>query len=79
MLAGRDSAQYPACFFEDDDEGAPLRRKFGWKRSLSLTHEQQAKKQRRGRFDEESSLGLWLRRIVLCDGCWSSRDATELL
>ncbi|KAK4543450.1 hypothetical protein LTR36_005593 [Oleoguttula mirabilis] len=79
LLAGRDSAQYPACFFEDDDEEAPLRRKFGWKRSISLTHEQISKKRSKGRFEEPNPVAVWLRRIVLCGGCCSGRDVTELL
>lgn len=38
-LLRRDSAQYPACFFEDDDddESAPLRKKFGsWGRKSGV-------------------------------------------
>ncbi|KXT13596.1 hypothetical protein AC579_8496 [Pseudocercospora musae] len=40
-LLRRDSQQYPACFFEDDDddddngEEAPLRKKWGWKKSVN--------------------------------------------
>ncbi|TKA75627.1 hypothetical protein B0A55_04898 [Friedmanniomyces simplex] len=69
--------QYPACFFEDDeDETAPLRKKFGWKRrSTSLTVKEiplQSKHRGsngRGRFDERTSLGYRLRRLMLCGGC----------
>lgn len=41
---GRDSGQYPACFFEDDDdEVVPLRRKLNWGRSVSLQSQGQRK------------------------------------
>jgi len=79
LLAGRDSAQYPACFFEDDgDERMPLRRKFAWKRSASMTYERQAQK-RNGRFDDLRSLSWRLKRIMLCGGCCSARRVTETL
>lgn len=67
LLGGRDSAQYPACFFEDDDEAAPLRRKFPWKRSGSLTQEQ--RQRRRALTGERRSLRSRVRSVVLCAGC----------
>ena len=67
-LLGRDSVQYPDCFFDDEDEAAPLRRKFAWKRSASLTHEQQSRTA--GRFDERSGLGRRVRGILLCEACF---------
>ena len=66
-LLGRDSSQYPACFFEDDDEAAPLRRKFLWKRSTSLTQEQRAR--REALTGEGRSLSTRLKSAVLCAGC----------
>lgn len=75
MLGGRDSAQYPACFFEDDDEEAPLRRKFAWKRSTSLIHERQTKSN--GRFNDQPSLAWRLKCIMLCGGCGSARRVAE--
>ncbi|KAK4609021.1 hypothetical protein CLAFUR4_14667 [Fulvia fulva] len=62
-LLRRDSAQYPACFFEDDEE-APLRRKFAWKKtSMASSHEHQ-----RGRYDEPPSFGERFVKLMLC-GC----------
>ena len=66
-LLGRDSSQYPACFFEDDDEAAPLRRKFPWKRSTSLIQEQRAR--REALTGERRSFGSRLKATVLCAGC----------
>jgi Wiskott-Aldrich syndrome protein len=71
-LLGRDSSQYPACFFEDDDEAAPLRRKLPWKRSTSLTQEQRAR--REALTGDRRSFGSRLKAIVLCAGC-CGRDA----
>ncbi|KAK6437720.1 hypothetical protein LTR95_006090 [Oleoguttula sp. CCFEE 5521] len=56
-LMGRDSSQYPACFFEDDDESAPLRRKFRWQRGDSLTEECGA--QRQGRGVSHKAVEIW--------------------
>ncbi|KAK5728047.1 hypothetical protein LTR17_012244 [Elasticomyces elasticus] len=72
------SGQYPACFFEDDeDESAPLRKKFGWsRRSTSLTVKeipQTKHKHGSGRFDDRPSFGHCLKRIVLCSGCTGSK------
>ena len=69
-LLGRDSTQYPDCFFEDDDddEGAPLRRKFPWKRSASLRQEQQNRVAGR-LLDDRDSFGVRLRSFFLCGGC----------
>ncbi|EME38990.1 hypothetical protein DOTSEDRAFT_139901 [Dothistroma septosporum NZE10] len=62
-LLQRDSAQYPACFFEDDEE-APLRRKFTWtKTSSTSSHEHQ-----RRRYDESPTLGERFVKLMLC-GC----------
>lgn len=69
LLEARDtgSGKYPACFFDDEeDEEAPLRRNFGWKRSLSLTQEQRGRRAR-GRFEERSGFGRVV-RVLLC-GC----------
>lgn len=74
-LLGRESVTYPACFFEDDDEGdddesVPLKRGFLWMRrrgEMKLTNEQRALKQ--GRFDERKSFGGRVMRIMLCGGC----------
>ena len=69
-LLERDSAQYPACFFEDDDdddEGVPLRKKFAWTRSVSLTQERQGRKARR--FDERGGFGRRVVGVLLCGGC----------
>ncbi|OQO00568.1 hypothetical protein B0A48_13058 [Cryoendolithus antarcticus] len=72
-LMGRDSAQYPACFFEDDDdESAPLRRKFRWQKGGSLTKETPFSRHDRGRFDEKTGLGERMRRWLLC-GCSGKR------
>lgn len=73
-LLGRDSAQYPACFFEDDDddEVMPLRRKLGWKRSTRLTHERKVRKAER--FGEHhESFGRRVGRVLLCGGCYGER------
>ena len=68
-LLGRDSEQYPACFFEDDDdEFVPLRRKLLWKRSASV-QEQQAR--RASRDEERDAFGMRLRSILLCGSCCS--------
>jgi len=69
--------QYSACFFEDDeDEMAPLRKKFAWtRRSTSLTVKEipLQRKHRgsnaRGRFDDRPGLGYRLRSLMLCGGC----------
>ncbi|KAK6406347.1 hypothetical protein LTR95_018671, partial [Oleoguttula sp. CCFEE 5521] len=71
-LMGRDSAQYPACFFEDDDESAPLRRKFRWQKGGILTKETPFSRHGRGRFDEKTGLGERMRRWLLC-GCSGKR------
>ncbi|TKA25977.1 hypothetical protein B0A50_05489 [Salinomyces thailandicus] len=66
---GRDSGQYPACFFEDDDdddEEMPLRRKFGWKRSVSLTLQERQGRRQEGRW---SGFAGWFGRVMLCGGC----------
>ena len=66
-LLGRDSAQYPACFFEDDDdEEVPLRRKFGWKRFVSSIQEQQAKRESLG---GRRSFSQRLSYMLLCGVC----------
>ena len=66
---GRDD--YPACFFEDDEEDAPLRRKFAWKRNLSLTHGEGRRKATKSRFEGRrgggNGLPGWL-RVMFC-GC----------
>ncbi|KAK3049064.1 hypothetical protein LTR09_009718 [Extremus antarcticus] len=61
------NSQYPACFFEDDedDESAPLRRKLRWKRSGNATEIRTAKA---GRFDDRNSFGRKVKRLLLC-GC----------
>ncbi|KAK0783493.1 hypothetical protein LTR91_008987 [Friedmanniomyces endolithicus] len=69
--------QYSGCFFEDDeDETAPLRKKFGWtRRSTSLTVKEipLQRKHRgsnaRGRLDYQPGLGYRLRSLILCGGC----------
>jgi Wiskott-Aldrich syndrome protein len=72
-LLGHDSSQYPACFFEDDDdEAVPLRRKFPWKRSTSLTQEQRAR--RETIVGERRSVSARLKSAVLCAGCCSGED-----
>lgn len=58
--------QYPDCFFEDDNEDAPLRRKFAWKRSIGSSSLESGKL--KGRFDEEGSVGRRFMRWMLC-GC----------
>ncbi|KAK5114650.1 hypothetical protein LTR62_002223 [Meristemomyces frigidus] len=67
------SRQYPACFFEDDeDESMPLRWTFGsWRRGDSLTVKEIAAscEEGRARFDERVGLGLRLKRVLLCGGC----------
>ena len=61
----RQSGQYPACFFEDDDdEGVPLRRKLNWGlqgrgKGRSVSGEWEDERRGRG--------GGW-RRVLLC-GC----------
>jgi hypothetical protein len=67
-LSGNDTSKYPACFFEDDedDEAAPLRRKFRWKRSFSL---QEQRRSKAGRFDDRLSFGRRMSRVLLCGGC----------
>ncbi|OQN96564.1 hypothetical protein B0A48_16994 [Cryoendolithus antarcticus] len=57
-LVGGDSSQHPACFFEDDDESVPLRRKFQWQRAGSLTKEGSLGRQGRGRFDDKIGFDL---------------------
>ena len=72
-LLGRDSSQYPACFFEDDDdEAVPLRRKLPWKRSTSLTQEQRAR--RHATVDDRRSVSARLKSAVLCVGCCGGED-----
>ncbi|KAK0265298.1 hypothetical protein LTR35_017162 [Friedmanniomyces endolithicus] len=69
--------QYSACFFEDDeDEMAPLRKKFAWtRRSTSLTvkeiplHRKHRGSNARGRFDDRPGLGYRLRSLMLCGEC----------
>lgn len=68
LLADRDGAQYPACFFEDDDQEEPLRMKLGWKRSASLTYERPGNSAR-GRFDEKGSFAQKVQRVLLCGCC----------
>ena len=65
---GRNSSQYPACFFEDDDdEAAPLWRKFSWKRSTSLTQDQRAR--REALTGESRSLGIRFKSAILRTNC----------
>nr|OQO20579.1 hypothetical protein B0A51_10026 [Rachicladosporium sp. CCFEE 5018] len=71
-LMGRDSSQYPACFFEDDNESVPLRRKFRWQRVGSLTKEGSLGRQGRGRFDDKIGFGERVGRRMLC-GCSGRR------
>jgi Wiskott-Aldrich syndrome protein len=72
-LLGRDSLQYPACFFEDDDdEAVPLRRKFPWKRSTSLNQEQRARREQAS--DERRSVSARLRSTMLCAGCCGGEE-----
>ncbi|KXS96424.1 hypothetical protein AC578_3020 [Pseudocercospora eumusae] len=76
-LLRRDSQQYPACFFEDDedededDEEAPLRRKWGWKKSVNSVSSggrDSKMSTRKGKCDEVESPkpGFW--KLMLC-GC----------
>ena len=72
-LLGHDSSQYPACFFEDDDdEAVPLRRKFPWKRSTSLTQEQRARRETIG--GRRRRVSARFKSAVLCAGCCSGED-----
>ena len=61
-LLGRDSTQYPACFFEDDDddddETVPFRRRFRWHRPKNSRFE--VKEMKGGRFEHREGLGLRL-------------------
>ena len=70
-LLRRDSAQYPACFFEDDDdESAPLRKKWAWKKSTSSNstgrESRSSRKGVREIYEPEPKGGIW--RLFLC-GC----------
>ncbi|EMC98006.1 hypothetical protein BAUCODRAFT_146600 [Baudoinia panamericana UAMH 10762] len=70
--ANEGAVQYPACFFEDDedDEAAPLRRKLGWTRTGSRTQAQERGGGRqRGRLEGRSSFGMTVKKVVLCGGC----------
>ena len=62
-LLRRDSAQYPACFFEDDEE-APLRRKFAWKKTSSTS----SYEHQRGRYNDPPTFGERFLKLMLC-GC----------
>jgi Wiskott-Aldrich syndrome protein len=67
-LLRKDSAQYPACFFEDDedDEAAPLRRRL---QSWTMRGSGGEGRRSKGRFDRtEESFGRKFRRVVFC-GC----------
>lgn len=70
-LLRRDNAQYPACFFEnDDDESAPLRRMWAWKKSTSSAETgRESRSSRKGVreiYEPEPKGGFW--RLFLC-GC----------
>lgn len=71
-LLALDNSGYPDCFFEDDDEAAPLRRKFPWKRSASLHQEQRAR--REALTGERRSFSARVKYVVLCGGCCGGRD-----
>ncbi|SMY30027.1 unnamed protein product [Zymoseptoria tritici ST99CH_1A5] len=63
-LLRQDSAQYPDCFFEDDDESAALSKKFrAWKRSTGGES-----RRSKGMFDEPESFGRRFARAMMC-GC----------
>ena len=66
-LLNHSSSEYPDDFFESDDEAAPLRRKFTWKRSASLTQEQRARKQVLS--GDDPRWRTRFQRIMLCVGC----------
>jgi len=71
-LLGRDSTQYPACFFEDDDdddETVPFRRKFRWHRPRSSRLE--VKEMKGGRFEPREGLGLRLVKGLFGSCCRS--------
>lgn len=79
LLRGtRTSAQYPACFFEDDeddDEAAPLTRKLTWRpprskgtRDCTASRGSTGSRLWSGRFDERRGWGRKVRGWVLC-GC----------
>lgn len=72
---GEHNENHPACFFEAEDESAPVRRKFAWARvgSVTVKEIQPAYKSGRGRFDDGEGLGLKLKRFVLCGGCGGQR------
>lgn len=65
-LLNSNDTQYPDCFFEDDNEEAPLRRKFAWKRSIGSSSLESRKS--KGRFDEPESFGHKFSRLMMC-GC----------
>jgi Wiskott-Aldrich syndrome protein len=65
-LLQRNDTQYPDCFFEDDNEEAPLRRKFAWKRSVGSNSLESRKS--KGRFDKPESVGDKFTRLMFC-GC----------
>ncbi|KAF7196781.1 hypothetical protein HII31_01699 [Pseudocercospora fuligena] len=79
-LLRRDSQQYQysACFFEDDDdEEAPLRKKWGWKKSVnsvSTSGRDSKISTRKRRYDEVEDknrpAGFW--KLMLC-GCGGRR------
>ncbi|KAI6952546.1 hypothetical protein D0867_13123 [Hortaea werneckii] len=77
------SDQYPACFFEDDDEEAvPLKRKLAWKKKWSTgsspstqggsRQTSRREKGRLGRSDRDPSGWRKVTRVLLCGGCGSA-------
>ena len=72
-LLGRESAQYPACFFDDDDDDdvrAPLRSRLCWQRGGSSAHGKRIAT-RQTKHVSGLSLGKRIRRFLLC-GCGGS-------
>ncbi|KAH9827379.1 hypothetical protein Tdes44962_MAKER09734, partial [Teratosphaeria destructans] len=71
---GTNPSQYPACFFEDDDESVPLRKKLAWKRSLSGMEQRVEPSGKRSGCGEEArskhggTVGSRVKRILLCGG-----------
>jgi hypothetical protein len=70
-----ESGQYPACFFDDDEEISPLRKKFTWRRATNLSVKEiehgggEMWSQVEERLDEKVGLGLRVKQIILCSGC----------